>query len=210
MLGFRAIEPYNPARVQNQSNQMHLLYLHGYNSSPDSTKAQLFGQWIASQHPKVEFICPFMSPRPHEAKAQILASSAHVDWRRTLVVGSSMGGFWATWVAESFGCRGVLINPAVRPWEAEDHLSGPQTNYNTGNVQDVSKQDIREYREYGVDSVKRPENLWVLLQTGDEVLDYRVAEDFYRGCRITTEEGGDHSFVGIERFFDPIYRFWTE
>jgi uncharacterized protein len=187
---------------------MHLLYLHGYNSSPDSTKARLVAEWLAVDHPEIDFICPFMDPRPHRAREQILAATRHVDWGSALVMGSSMGGFWGTWVAEKFGCKAVLINPAVKPWQGEDDLSGEQTNYNTGETQVVTRQDIRDYQDYDVAAISRPQNLWVLLQTGDEVLDYRVAESFYRACRITVEEGGDHSFTGIERFFDPILEFW--
>lgn len=186
---------------------MHLLYLHGYNSSPQSTKARQLAQWLAQHHPAVEYVCPFLSPIPQVAAEQILAASKHFDWQHTLVVGSSMGGFFATWLAARFNCKAVLINPAVRPWEHVAHLAGEQANYHTGAIETVTEADIQQLRDYSTDTIAAPENLWVLLQTGDEVLDYRAAEQFYQGTRITIEEGGDHSFQGFERFMPDIIEF---
>lgn len=189
---------------------MHLLYLHGFNSSPDSTKAQITKKWLAEHHPDIEFICPFQSPYPQQAAQQILEVSRDLDWTKTMAVGSSMGGFWTTWLVEKFGCKGVLINPAVRPWEAEDHLSGEQTNYNTGDTHVLTLDDVAGYQAFGVSGIKQPDRYWVLLQTGDEVIDYRIAEEFYRGAKVTVEEGGDHGFVGFERFLEPMISFWKQ
>ncbi|MGD9659649.1 MAG: YqiA/YcfP family alpha/beta fold hydrolase [Porticoccaceae bacterium] len=187
---------------------MHLLYLHGYNSSPDSTKARQLQAWLAREHPNIEYVCPFQSPFADKIGEQLLDVSKDFDWSNTLVIGSSMGGFFATWLAEKFACKAVLINPAVRPWEAVEDLAGTQTNYHTGETFILTEQDVNDFRHYGVDTISHPENLWVLLQTADEVLDYRKAESFYKGCRLTIEEGGDHSFQGFERFFSDIIRFW--
>ncbi len=187
---------------------MNLLYLHGFNSSPHSFKARQTGQWLAQQHPAIRFICPLMAPRPDQASAAILEATAGIDWTQTLVMGSSMGGFYATWVADRFDCKGVLINPAVKPWFGREYLLGEQTNFHTGERHEMRQQDIDNFAHYGVATIRRPDNLWVLLQTGDEVLDYRHAEEFYQGCRLTIEQGGDHSFQHFDRYLPDIIRFW--
>ncbi len=189
---------------------MHLLYLHGFSSSPASHKARLTAGWLARHHPEVEFICPTLSPRPPEAADQIEAATRHCDWSRTLVMGSSMGGFFATWVAETHGCKAVLINPAVRPWRGRAYLLGEQTNYHTGETFIMRPEDIEGFAHYGVTTLSHPEHFWVLLQTGDEVLDYRRAVEHYQGCHVTVEEGGDHGFQGLERFLPEIMKFWTK
>ena len=187
---------------------MNLLYLHGFNSSPQSLKARQTGEWLAACHPDIRFICPLMPPRPDGAIAAIEAATTGIDWTQTLVAGSSMGGFYATWAAEKFGCKALLINPAVRPWLGREYLLGEQANFHTGEKHVMRQQDIDNFANYGVAAISRPENIWVLLQTGDEVLDYRQAVDFYRGCRVTVEEGGDHSFQNFERYLPEILRFW--
>ena len=187
---------------------MDLIYLHGFNSSPQSHKAQLTKRWLAEHHPAVRFICPAMSPYPDRAGAEILAATGDVEWPSALVMGSSMGGFYTTWVAARHGCKAVLINPAVRPWQGREYLLGEQTNFHTGETYPFTRRDIEGFPRYGVETIPRPENFWVLLQTGDEVLDYRLARDFYTGCRQTIEEGGDHSFQHFERFLPEIIRFW--
>ena len=191
---------------------MNLLYLHGFNSSPSSHKARVVADWVRRYHPEIRFICPLMPPRPTEAVAAIdsACDALQMDaraWRRTLVVGSSMGGFYATWLAVTHGCAAVLINPAVRPWLGRDYLLGEQVNFHTGERHLFRQQDIDDFADYGVARIDQPERIWVLLHTGDEVLDYRHAEDFYTGCKITVEEGGDHSFQEFERFLPEMIRF---
>ena len=187
---------------------MNLIYLHGFNSSPQSHKAQQTKQWLAEYHPDIRFICPFMAPYPEQAAEEILAVCDGIDWRQSMVMGSSMGGFYATWLADRFDCKAVLINPAVRPWLGREYLLGEQTNFHSGESYLFRQQDIDNFELFGVDSIRNPDNFWVLLQTGDEVLDYRRAEEFYSGCRFTIELGGDHSFQRFERFLPDIIRFW--
>ena len=189
---------------------MHLIYLHGFNSSPHSHKAQVTRAWMAEHHPEVRFICPVVPPYPEQAGPAITEACLGVNWESALVMGSSMGGFYATWLADRHGCRAVLINPAVRPWQGREYLLGEQTNFHTGETYLFEQRHIDDFAAYGIAAPARPENFWVLLQTGDEVLDYRRAKDFYTGCRLTIEEGGDHGFQGFERFLPDIVRFWKE
>lgn len=187
---------------------MNLLYLHGFNSSPQSFKARQTAAWLAEHHPDVNFICPHQPPYPDRAVAAIRDACQGVAWSDTLVMGSSMGGFYATWVANTYGCKAVLINPAVTPWLGREYLLGEQTNYHTGEVCTFTQADIDAFQNYGVAAIRSPGRIRVLLQTGDEVLDYRLALDFYRDCKVTVEQGGDHGFQGFERFLPDIIEFW--
>lgn len=189
---------------------MHLLYLHGFNSSPGSHKALQLRDWLAHNHPRVRFECPLLSPYPDRAMATLEEVRARSVTPDSLVVGSSMGGFYATWVSQTMGCKGVLVNPAVRPWLGRDYLLGRQRNFHTGEEYDFEQHHVDAFVQGEVDPLPEPGRLWVLLQTGDEVLDHRHALDKYRDCRLTVEQGGDHAFQGFERFFPDILRFWTE
>lgn len=183
---------------------MHLLYLHGFNSSPQSHKAVQTREWLARCHPNITVECPLLSPYPEEAMATLEAiAAARVD-ADTLVVGSSMGGFYATWVSQTFGCKGVLINPAVRPWLGRQYLLGWQKNFHSAEEYLFEQHHIDAFARWEIDPLPTPQDLWILLQSGDEVLNYRHALDKYRDCRLTVEEGGDHAFQGFERFLPDI------
>jgi predicted esterase YcpF (UPF0227 family) len=123
-----------------------------------------------------------------------------------VVVGSSLGGFYATWFAEEFGCRAVLINPAVRPYDLLKDYVGPQRNYMTGEIQIVEPHFADDLRMLERKPM-HPQRYWALLQTGDETLDFRDALDFYAGSRMSVLEGGDHSFVGYADWLPQIWEF---
>lgn len=167
-------------------------------------------QWLAACHPQERFFCPQLSPYPRQVMATLEALTNEQVGADALVIGSSMGGFYATWLAERRGCRAVLVNPAVTPWQGRDYLLGEQTNYHTGERYPFEPRHLDDFRLFAVDTITRPQNLRVLLQTGDEVLDYRLAADYYRQCQVVVEEGGDHSFQGYERHLPAIYRFWKQ
>ncbi len=187
----------------------HLLYLHGFNSSPQSHKARATADWFARHRPEVRFHCPGLSPYPRRALATLEAVLADIASPSMLVMGSSMGGFYATWVAACCDCRAVLINPAVRPWRGRDYLLGEQANFHSGETYLFEQRHIDDFALAAVDRVARPERFMVLLQTGDEVLDYRPAVDQYRGAHLVVEEGGDHGFQDYERHLPAINEFWT-
>lgn len=181
------------------------LYLHGFNSSPGSDKARQTEAWLADTHPRIEFVCPFLSPFPDEAMAQAEAAIAGHDVVGML--GSSMGGYYATFLAEKYDCRAVLINPAVRPWVGRDYLLGDQANYHTGEVHHIAQSHLDQLRAYDVPELTRPARFLVLVQTGDEVLDYRQAVAKYVGANLVVEEGGDHGFQGYRQHLADTYRF---
>lgn len=185
---------------------MQLLYIHGFNSSPQSFKAQATQTWLQANYPADSFACPQLSNYPLQAMAQLETLVANAEQPLGLV-GSSMGGYYATYLSEKYDLPAVLINPAVRPYDRLREYLGENSNYHTGDTWQFEESHIEEFRQFDVEPLQRPANLWALLQEGDEVLDYRQAVDKYEACRLTVEADGDHSFQGYERYLPEIYQF---
>lgn len=186
-----------------------LLYLHGFNSSPNSKKALQTQSWFAQHAPEITFICPPLSPYANSAMetlSRIIEARAE---QSIYLVGSSMGGFFATCLIERYNLRGVLINPAVSPGRGLQDWLGENANYMTGEKWLFEHQHIDQYLalDAGIKSLAHKNNYHVLLQSGDEVLDYRDAEQRYRGCKIILESGGDHSFIDYHRHLATIHQF---
>ena len=187
-----------------------LLYLHGFNSSPASAKAQQTQQWFAQNAPEIEFICPELPPYADRAMALLCAIVNAQRSDSIWVIGSSMGGFYATCLVEKFGSENiaaVLINPAVSPARGLDKWLGENSNYHSGETWLFEPQHIDEYRRWDPQVIKKQKNYLVLLQSGDEVLDYRDAQQRYTGCNIILESGGDHSFIDYHRHLETIPQF---
>lgn len=188
-----------------------LLYLHGFNSSPGSAKAQQMAAWVATHRPDIEVMIPAQPNTPGAAWAAIAhsieaARARHGASLRLGAVGSSLGGFMATRVSELYGCRAALINPAVRPHELLRDYLGPQCNPYTDERYELLPTHMDELKALAV-PVTAPERLWILQQQEDEVLDYRKALDEYRFARLSLECGGNHAFEGFERYPAQIVRF---
>lgn len=187
-----------------------IVYLHGFNSSPLSSKAVLLAEYCAAEG--IRCVAPQLHHRPARAAAQItglLRADTPTPDSPTLLVGSSMGGYYATWACETFAdTRAVLINPAVR---LADKLAAEvgktQKNYHTDESYEFTAAHLEETRALEVQKIAAPEKYFLLAQTGDEVLDYREAEAFYAGARAVIEDGGDHSFADFARHIPAILRF---
>lgn len=188
-----------------------LLYLHGFNSSPGSAKAQQMADWVARHRPDIELLIPAQPNTPAAAWAAIEqtieeAVARHGQRLRLGAVGSSLGGFMATRVSELYGCRAALINPAVRPHELLCDYLGPQTNPYTDERYELLPLHMDELQGLAV-TVTAPGRLWILQQQEDEVLDYRKTLAEYRFARLSLECGGNHAFMGFERYPAQIVRF---
>jgi len=185
-----------------------LLYLHGFLSSPRSHKAVQVRDWLARHHPEVAYHCPFLSAYFGTARAQLEGLVQGLLPGPIGLMGSSLGGYWATWLAEKYDLRAVLINPAVKPSVFDDRYIGVELkNYHTADTYLLTREHIGELQAAATPVIKRPANYWLLVQTGDETLDYRLAVEKYRGCRQTVETGGDHSFTGFERHIPAAFEF---
>tara|TARA_Y100000385_G_scaffold290623_1_gene364577 strand:+ start:1787 stop:2374 length:588 start_codon:yes stop_codon:yes gene_type:complete len=184
-----------------------LLYLHGYNSSSQSKKALQTQHWIASNAPYVDFICPDLPPFA-DCAMKLLNTIVEARSSRPLgLIGSSMGGFFATCLIEKYDLRGVLINPAVSPARGLESWLGVNENYITGNQWTLRSQDIKEFNKIDPPKIRRQGNYLVFVKTGDEVLDYQDAETRYTGNKIVVEQGGDHSFKDYDQKLSDIFRF---
>lgn len=186
---------------------MLLLYLHGFNSSPNSFKAQQMADFLALHHPEITIEIPDLSAYPQQAWLQIQATVARYPGYQLGVVGSSLGGYYATKVNQVFHCPAVIINPAVKPYELLVDFLGENTNPYTQNTFILGEEHIDELHALDCPVLVKPETIWALLQTDDEVLDYKQATAKYNAAKLTVEQGGDHAFIGFERYLSDILTF---
>lgn len=182
-----------------------LIYIHGFNSSPASFKANLLRQKLESLGRGAEFSAPALPHRPGAAAALLEAEIARHPG--AVLVGSSLGGYYATWLAEKHALKAVLVNPAVRPYELLSAELGVQKNFHTEEEYEFTHTHLDELRSLEVARVT-PERYLLLVATGDEVLDYRQAVERYRGCRQIVVQGGDHSFSDFEKYLDLVLEFF--
>lgn len=172
-----------------------ILYIHGLNSAPSSMKASQLQAVMAQIGLSGQLRVPALHHHPRQAVAQLEADLAELG--RPLLVGSSLGGYYATHLAERHGLKALLINPAVNPHQLFDGYLGTQTNHYTGETWELTHDHVTALAELEVPAPVDAARYQVWLQTGDETLDYRRAERFYRACALRIEAGGDHSFQGF-------------
>jgi uncharacterized protein len=184
-----------------------IVYLHGFRSSPASIKATRLREHVAGLASAPKLHVPELHHRPATAIAQIMAWVERNADRPLTFVGSSLGGFYATHLAERFDARAVMINPAVRPHEDLRPWLGPQTNLYTGATFVVTPGHLDELRALCVPRITKPQRYFLLVETGDEVLDYREAVAFYGGAYQYVHGGGDHTFTEFVAQIPAILRF---
>ena len=184
-----------------------IIYLHGFLSSPKSVKAQATLEYVNETYPDIEMLVPELPNYPAPAKALIESLVEEFQGRELRFIGSSLGGYLSSYLVENFGGKAVLINPAVRPFELLADYLGEQTNPYTNQVFHLEASHMDDLREMNTPQLSNPAAFKVLLQTGDEVLDYHQAVLKYEGADVVVEEGGDHSFIGYERHLPSILDF---
>jgi uncharacterized protein len=172
-----------------------LVYLHGFISSPQSRKAMMLGDYLRNVVSGMRYIVPELHHRPKRAVEQIAAAVEGVASADLTFVGSSLGGFYATVMAERLGCRAALLNPAVHPHAHFTRYLGPQRNLYTGESFELTMDHVSELRALDPPAITRPERYWLFVETGDEVLDYREAVAYYEGALHCVTRGGDHSLT---------------
>lgn len=186
----------------------HLLYLHGFRSSPRSAKAQRMAGWVRANRPGLHWWCPQLPPSPNESMA--LVESGLAGWpRETMaVIGSSLGGFYATVVAERSGCPAVLLNPAVNP--ARDlaaHVGEQVTFHDPAQRFFFRAEHVDELRALAPAAITQPQRYFAVIAKGDEVLDWREMAARYAGCRVKLLEGSDHGLSDFDDHLRDILHF---
>ncbi|ACY52676.1 esterase YqiA [Vibrio diabolicus] len=185
-----------------------LLYIHGFNSSPLSMKANVMRAYCEQHRPDIKVIVPQLPCYPQQAAKLLLdIIEQYKDDYNIGLVGSSLGGFMSMWLNDKFGFKAVVVNPAVKPYELLVDYLGEQTNPYTHETYTLEACHIDELKALDVQSIASPHSFWLLQQTEDEVLDYRQAVDKFADAKQTVEQGGDHSFVGFERYPAQIIEF---
>ncbi len=190
----------------------HLLYLHGFRSSPKSFKARVVQQRMAQRGRAQELICPQLPASPKAAMELVLTLVERYLAKgddKLAIVGSSLGGFYATWLAERFGCRAVLINPAVDPLKDLEKHVGVTTAWHSDEPFEFKREYIAELADLKVEKITHPERYFLLAATGDEVLDYRDMVAHYAGAQQHVIEGSDHAVSAFEQYVDEVLDFCT-
>ncbi|CAN5392111.1 alpha/beta fold hydrolase [soil metagenome] len=186
----------------------HLLYLHGFRSSPQSAKAQKMAAWVAERHPAVHWWCPQLPPSPQEAMALLENGLSQWPAETMAVVGSSLGGFYTTAVAEHHHCKAVLLNPAVDPARDLAAYIGEQTTWqNPGERFFFEARFVDELRALQAGLLKFPQNYLAIIAKGDEVLDWREMAARYAGVHLQLLEGGDHALSDFDAHLPFILDF---
>lgn len=190
-----------------QTSTPYVLYLHGFLSSPQSLKAKQ--ALIYCQQQGIEIDIPALTEGP-AATIAALRERLEAGIARTggaVLIGSSLGGYYATYLANHYGLRAALINPAVRPYLLLRDYLGEQRNYHTGALHEVTEEQMQELLDIEVESLATPENFRVMLQTGDETLDYTEAASKYAQSSLNIHQGGDHSYQGFDNELPQLFAF---
>lgn len=184
-----------------------ILYLHGFRSSPQSFKTRLIAARMQALGRGAEYVCPQLSASPRTAIAQAAEIIRHVAPAELTLIGSSLGGYYATWLAEQTGCRAVLLNPAVKPpRDLEKHV-GVTTAYHSEEPFEFKAEYVDELTAFEVAAITQPERYFLVAATGDEVLDWREMAAHYPDARQHIIEGSDHGIADFALYLDDVLEF---
>jgi len=205
-----------------------ILYLHGFRSSPASFKARLMAQAMAERGLADDWRCPQLPASPREAISLAMSlaeelldrargrstqtrsaagATADASPRALTVIGSSLGGYYAGWLAERLDCRAVLLNPAVHAPRDLATQVGAQTMYHSGEPFEFQPEYVAELAAIEIKRPTRPERYFLVAATGDEVLDWQEMRDFYAGCRQRIIPGSDHGIADFEKYLPEVLEF---
>jgi hypothetical protein len=200
MSGAAAVAPVTPVT--------HLLYLHGFRSSPQSTKARKFAAWVAANRPGLVWWCPQLPASPADSMREVMAGISAWPSERMAVIGSSLGGFYATAVAERRGCRAVLLNPGVDPARDLADAIGATTAWHSGEPFDFRPEYVDELRAIAPPATLTDlDRYFAVIAKGDEVLSWREMSARYAGARVRLIEGSDHALSDFDAHFPAVLAF---
>ena len=181
-----------------------LVYLHGFRSSPRSSKAVMTGEAIralSSKDQTYEWYCPQLLASPKQSMDMVTSYIDQSDADSVIIIGSSLGGFYTNYLTEKYQCKGVALNPAVfAARELEPHV-GMMTAYDSDEPFDFKAEYISELRALQVDKISEPQRYFLIAAKGDELLDWKEMVAFYGGAKQLVLEGSDH---GIADYVDHL------
>jgi uncharacterized protein len=184
-----------------------ILYLHGFRSSPHSFKARLLAERMQALGLGAHYHCPQLPASPQAAIELALAIAGQCAPADLTLIGSSLGGYYATWLAEQLGCRAVLLNPAVQAPRELDQYVGVTTAYHSDQPFEFKREYIAELQALTVTQTTQPERYFLLAATGDEVLDWREMAEHYPAARQHIVEGSDHGLSDFPCYIDEVLAF---
>ena len=186
-----------------------ILYLHGFRSSPRSTKAERIRSVLDARGRAGDFACPQLPVSPRAAASVALAAAALEDPARLALIGSSLGGFYATWLAEQVGCRAVLLNPVVHPARVLAAQLGRHPVYSSDQTVELTADHLVELQalEAATAQITRPQRYLLIAATGDELLDWTGMVARFAGCRQRVIQGSDHALLDFDRYVDEVLDF---
>jgi len=184
-----------------------ILYLHGFRSSPGSRKALQIRAAMVARGLAEEFVCPQLPASPRHAIDLALAMAGLENPARLALIGSSLGGYYATWLAEQIGCRAVLLNPAIAPHDDLKAHLGQQPVYFSDASIDMKPAYLDELQALDTPRITRPERYLLVAATGDAVIDYRTMVAKYAGCRQRVIDGSDHQIQDFAHYLDEVLAF---
>ena len=184
-----------------------IVYLHGFRSSPGSSKARMLAAAMAARGRADEFRCPALPVSPRAAIEAAQAACAGVPAGQLALIGSSLGGYYATWLAERIGCRAVLLNPAIRPYEDLRAYLGRQPVHASDESIELTSAHLDELLALDTPAITDPARYLLVAATGDEVIDWRTMAAKYAGANQRIIAGSDHQIAGFERHVDEVLGF---
>jgi len=184
-----------------------ILYLHGFRSSPRSFKARVVQERMTAAGRANDLICPQLPASPKAAmELALLLAERHAPGNLS-IIGSSLGGFYATWLAERLDVPAVLLNPSVNPLKNLEHHVGVTTAWHSDEPFEFRREYIDELAALRIEKITRPERYFLIAATGDEVLDYRDMVAHYAGARQHVIEGSDHAISEFPQYVDEVLAF---
>jgi len=194
--------------LPTETRLTHVVYLHGFRSSPQSVKATRLAEIFRQHYPHVHWWCPPLPPSPGAAAELIQTTTAHWPSASMAIVGSSLGGFYAAWLAHQKDCKAIVINPAVDPARDLAKYIGEHTAWHDPKQRFYFAPDyVDELRDLYVDGFQHPEKVFALIAKGDEVLDWREMSQRYARSQQLVLEGSDHGVHDFELYIPTLLQF---
>ncbi|HBK44099.1 MULTISPECIES: YqiA/YcfP family alpha/beta fold hydrolase [unclassified Polynucleobacter] len=187
-----------------------LVYLHGFRSSPNSTKAIMTGEAVralSNAENRYEWYCPQLLASPKESMDMVISHIDQSEADRIVIIGSSLGGFYTNYLAEKYQCKAIALNPAVyAARELEPHV-GMMTAYDSEEPFDFKAEYIDQLRDLQVESISNPERYFLIAAKGDELLDWKEMSAFYAGANQLILEGSDHGIADYANHLRAVIDF---